>query len=1401
MRSNSKTIKRLLSITVVLALLFTFPAGISAKTDDLDSTGSAPAFALPDSARADSSLEIKRVEVLNGGAVQATYRNALTHDFSRYTVYAGADKPAGITTGEGEEAGKYYTTSRVASMTDPRVFTMEAVVPADGYAGIGSGAGEFNPQQISWLYDGSQIGSGTWSHVALVDAVAKFDDAADPENIIVTANVRFNTSGSSSESWATYGGTDNRPYTPYHNLTNNSSALLQRTGDFVFSAVYNSETIGSTVIRSSTSDDFMKYEEIDAFAKSFISAYGEDGGTYGAKGRYVKMESLGKTTEGRDIWAYVVSDSKSSVDEYLNVTRPLMNSDPALLQSQLAGGSQKGVLFFNAIHGAETNGPANCPVLFDRLVNFDKLRFTKRADNDTERLFTTAPSNESFGGIRSLGGAPEELVLDVDAFLDKYIVVLTAHSNPDGYSRASRTSAYGYDMNRDAAYFSQPETRAVAKAFTKWDPIYMVEFHNWYPNYIIDGCTPPYEPNFEVDLVENYLVKLCDAIGMSIIGTSPHKRYIVPSRDVVYGWDNGSTIYTPPMSMLFGSMGSTIEFPNITQDSTDAGVQGIIGLFKYCLDERNGLMYNKLEFKRRGVANEDRKDLVDPCITEYHPLVFSAREQFNASFEANRNSYRIGAENAVTGRPRKSDADGNELPFFPEYYIIPVDMDNQRSSGAAFEMLDILSNCGGVKLERTLKEVIYGGVLYPAGTYVINMHQGARTFANTLLYDGYDASIYPNLYDSMVVSYPHLRGFDCTTVYDKGFFDGKTYSVSPLDVPEVNFNSADDYVVVKNSSADAVRLVNRLLKDGKEAYMINGYVPGAAQGDFVARRLDAIEKAAAADNKVFGMMPLYVEGFGCGDAPPANSKKVVKPVIGYAGGSSVLYYLDLYEFDDIGTVSASTTRNNANVYMLSNTSPSGALATAIGEGAPVVLVGSGNANNIITETANRITTGSRSGEALLRGTYLNSSLLLANMEMQGSIYTMNGSNRYISYLPGFMKPLAVVTTGDDYFVAGKVNPVGTAADYKGKPMIASGIYKKDGVNVPMTTIMNNVFSKAGSQLYYRIVANAMFAYASGILDLPKPTVTYSAEAENGQLDVALNYLAEDTAATAETVTAKKYKITSSKFEPEYDGSSSWNDYDGTLAVPGNSALPNYVHWYVENSADASNQGFFTLPQTAIKYVGASLSVDEESDIAKDVEYTLAIHKAEDVLGVELEFVIDGNMLSGKGIEALSGFAVVDGIAWRSLGGSVWKGTVTLGLPSGSNTGLTSETPVDIAKFMFAPRAAGDAAMVLTSFRAVGLEGGTTVYLESVILGGEAMTNIDQRVFSKYDLNRDNVVDALDLGIMLLYCGFDKDSAAWDTLVKVNDSRGKGVTASMCDVNGDGVIDMLDLLDLFIHYTR
>ncbi|MCL1808230.1 MAG: dockerin type I domain-containing protein [Clostridiales bacterium] len=215
---------------------------------------------------------------------------------------------------------------------------------------------------------------------------------------------------------------------------------------------------------------------------------------------------------------------------------------------------------------------------------------------------------------------------------------------------------------------------------------------------------------------------------------------------------------------------------------------------------------------------------------------------------------------------------------------------------------------------------------------------------------------------------------------------------------------------------------------------------------------------------------------------------------------------------------------------------------------------------------------------------------------------------------------------------------------------------------------------------------------------------------------------------------------------------------------------------------------------------AGLKALEVSGVEGDVEYTLEVYGAKDVLALELEFVIDGP-LAGIGVEGINGFEPMSDIFWMYAGNGTWSGSVTMKYEAGDSTGFTARKLADVAKFVYAPTAQGDATMTLTGFRAVGYDGDTTVYLDSAIAIPSVTTTIEQLVWSKYDLNKDNIVDALDLGIMLLYCGFDADSPDWDTLVKVNDSRGRPVTASMCDVNCDGVIDMLDLLDLFIHYTK
>ena len=256
-----------------------------------------------------------------------------------------------------------------------------------------------------------------------------------------------------------------------------------------------------------------------------------------------------------------------------------------------------------------------------------------------------------------------------------------------------------------------------------------------------------------------------------------------------------------------------------------------------------------------------------------------------------------------------------------------------------------------------------------------------------------------------------------------------------------------------------------------------------------------------------------------------------------------------------------------------------------------------------------------------------------------------------------------------------------------------------------------------------------------------------------------------------------------------------NTYNSSLAVYQNNFLPQMD---IDRADAALRNALLRLTP-----INISLSAAPFCGIEADVEFFLSVEKAWNLLAVEVTIEIDASLLSGKGVSAYLGFDQITDIAWKSAGGNLWRGTVTLGRKSGGAAGLSTDSPVDIAKFIFAPKDKGLTAMKLLNARAYGLDENNKEVMEIpvAITVGEAYTNIDQLIYSKYDLNKDNKVDALDLGIMLLYCGFKASDPEWGNLVKVVDSKGEPVTASQCDINADGFVDMLDLIDLFINYTK
>ena len=220
-------------------------------------------------------------------------------------------------------------------------------------------------------------------------------------------------------------------------------------------------------------------------------------------------------------------------------------------------------------------------------------------------------------------------------------------------------------------------------------------------------------------------------------------------------------------------------------------------------------------------------------------------------------------------------------------------------------------------------------------------------------------------------------------------------------------------------------------------------------------------------------------------------------------------------------------------------------------------------------------------------------------------------------------------------------------------------------------------------------------------------------------------------------------------------------------------------------------------------VYASVDAKDSAHFQDGAEFTLALKEAVNVLAVDVEFVVDGAMLAASSFETLNGFSTLEEIKWTDNGDGTWAGAVRFGYtPPGSSLGFSCTDYTDVAKFFFTSQGVmGDALFEITKIEITGHDKyanvgfGGVVFFDVIVEKGSASTVF----FNKYDLDKDGKVNLVDLGIMLLYVGFNQDDPEWDTLVKTYDVNRNPITPSTCDVNGDGEVDMADLIELMANF--
>ena len=756
-------------------------------------------------------------------------------------------------------------------------------------------------------------------------------------------------------------------------------------------------------------DSYRTYDEIKPELERIIEGAIDD--------RYMEYASLGDSYEGREIPFVKFAKSKQDLIDYQEVTLPLMLENPHELLDRIDNGEiddYKPAIWFHNIHPDETPGVDAQIDVLEMLTTQDEITFTTlEGDLDADIADLTEV----------------EVTLDVNDLLDNFIILFNITQNPDGRYHVERGAATGLDMNRDMSFQTQQETRYAAETIAEWSPMIFNDLHGFVSGFLIEPCTPPHDPNFEYDLLMDSMIPHAHAMGragISNVDAPGHNSYFLPRETWDSGWDDATIVYTAMYGMAHGAAGHTIEMPELNQYSNDLMIYTSLGSMLYTMENKEQLFSNQLEIYRRAVDGEDAAEDVDPWFVD--------------------------AEGNSIGRPR---AEGEN--FFPDYFVIPESMDNQRNVLAAYEMVEHLMR-NGIKVEVLTSDLTVDGTVYPEGTFIVPMKQAKRNLANAFLYEGNDVSDWPAMYAEVVQNFHDLRGFDRDEIRVEDAFEGYTTEIATVEMPETVVNVSADYYVINNRNNDVVRAVNYLLGAGKEVQMIlddgDDYLPG----DFVVSHGDLM---MVADEYYLEVVPYDNNAF---------TQYLVEPKVRAYSNELIFVLDDLLDFNMVSDL------DNANVIADgSGVAHQSTVKPYIENGVSYVGIGGGAVNSFGNSGLLQGLTRGRNGnsyEGVLRAEIDTNHYITGNYTAEDILY--NRSASWIGSVPSTSTVLASIVDRDDHFKAGwwPNNDVVRGQDY---------ILVDEVGDAEITIFANHLANRGHPSHQFRMLANAI--YGSNMLEL------------------------------------------------------------------------------------------------------------------------------------------------------------------------------------------------------------------------------------------------------------------------------------------------------------------------------
>ena len=201
-------------------------------------------------------------------------------------------------------------------------------------------------------------------------------------------------------------------------------------------------------------------------------------------------------------------------------------------------------------------------------------------------------------------------------------------------------------------------------------------------------------------------------------------------------------------------------------------------------------------------------------------------------------------------------------------------------------------------------------------------------------------------------------------------------------------------------------------------------------------------------------------------------------------------------------------------------------------------------------------------------------------------------------------------------------------------------------------------------------------------------------------------------------------------------------------------------------------------------VSADVALRNAGLADRNPSFRLALKHAKNVTTVSVRFTVDASTVSVTG---LNGFQVL-GQPKGSVANGKYTGEVMLAYLSNGRTAFTQTGETGIASFV----TNGDTpTLKITDVTLSGWDSDG-----KAIFGTTGSIDPDEVKFvaTTYDLNGDGKVDQLDITVAQAAYQARSTESDWNT------PGANGVAPSACDVTGDGVVDIQDLIAIYLNFT-